>query len=245
MLREHLSQAHDAASRRLPTIDSHVAWIAAELLGGKRSSILDLGCGPGLYANRLAAAGHRCTGIDFSPASIAYARETALPGATFMEGDLRCADFGAGHDLVMLIYGEFNVFRPADAEAILRRAAGALRPGGRLLLEGSTGPAVRAMGEAGRDWYAQAAGLWSDGPYLCLEESFWDEEARAATVRHQIIDGLTGEVTTYAASYQAYTDAEYTALLQRCGFTEITLLDGLGGAASQPGMMAISARTGL
>ena len=47
MLNEHLSQDHDMASRRSETIDKHVAWIHQEILNGKSSRILDVGCGPG------------------------------------------------------------------------------------------------------------------------------------------------------------------------------------------------------
>ena len=75
MLNEHLSQEHDAASRRFEIIDRHVGWIHEQVLGGNPTCILDLGCGPGLYTSRLAKLGHRCVGIDFSPASIAHARE--------------------------------------------------------------------------------------------------------------------------------------------------------------------------
>ena len=71
MLDEHLSQAHDAASRRFEIIDKHVDWIHTHVLKGNPTRILDLGCGPGLYTNRLARLGHHCVGIDFSPASIA------------------------------------------------------------------------------------------------------------------------------------------------------------------------------
>jgi len=42
MLREHLSQAHDHASRRLGIIDAHVGWIHSALLGGRPSRVLDL-----------------------------------------------------------------------------------------------------------------------------------------------------------------------------------------------------------
>ena len=80
MLKEHLSQEHDAASRRAAIIDGQVAWIHDHLLQGNPTRILDLCCGPGLYANRLARLGHRCVGIDFSPASIAYARERSEAG---------------------------------------------------------------------------------------------------------------------------------------------------------------------
>src|SRR5262245_31713047 len=76
-LAEHLSQTHGAASRRSATIDRQVTWIHRTLLGGRPTTILDLGCGPGLYTSRLARVGHSCVGIDFSPAALAYARAIA------------------------------------------------------------------------------------------------------------------------------------------------------------------------
>jgi SAM-dependent methyltransferase len=77
MLAEHLDQGHDRASRRFDTIDKHVAWIAGTMLGGCPSRVLDVGCGPGLSTERLAALGCRCVGIDFSPAAIEHANEIA------------------------------------------------------------------------------------------------------------------------------------------------------------------------
>jgi SAM-dependent methyltransferase len=70
MLREHLSQEHDMASRRSANIEHLAAWINQTILSNRPSRILDLGCGPGLYEKYLCDFGHECTGIDFSPASI-------------------------------------------------------------------------------------------------------------------------------------------------------------------------------
>src|SRR5690606_11061234 len=113
MLKEHLNQAHDAASRRSETIARHVEWIAGEVLGPAPARVLDLGCGPGLYLQALAARGHACRGIDFSPASVAYARQQAAEAGLaidYEEADLRAAEFGPdGHfDAVMQIFGELN-----------------------------------------------------------------------------------------------------------------------------------------
>ena len=55
MLKEHFSQDHDAASRRLEIIDKHVDWVHNALLLGKSVNLLDLGCGPGLYTSRFQA----------------------------------------------------------------------------------------------------------------------------------------------------------------------------------------------
>ncbi|MBK8417538.1 MAG: class I SAM-dependent methyltransferase [Anaerolineales bacterium] len=43
----------------------------------KNASILDLGCGPGLYTSRLARAGFQITGMDYSYSSIEYATKYA------------------------------------------------------------------------------------------------------------------------------------------------------------------------
>ena len=131
MLAEHFSQEHDAASRRTETIDAHAEWIHAELLAAQPSRVLDLGCGPGLYMERLARRGHTLTGVDYSPASVAHARKTAERGGlpiTVIEGDMRKTEFGGPYELAMLIAGELNVFRPEEAQDIVRRAAEGLVP---------------------------------------------------------------------------------------------------------------------
>jgi SAM-dependent methyltransferase len=226
MLSEHLSQAHDAASRRAETVDAHVDWIERVVLDGRRSRILDLGCGPGLYTSRLAMRGHTCVGIDFSPASVEHAIETATSAdldCVYRLGDLRETEFSSGFDLVMLIFGEFNVFRPSDAQSILARARQALAAGGRLLLEVHTVGAVRQIGTAAPTWRSAESGLFSDRPHLRLEEAFWDGSRQVATERYLIIDARTGDVTRYAQSIQSYSDAEYHAMLADAGFS----LDGI------------------
>jgi 2-polyprenyl-3-methyl-5-hydroxy-6-metoxy-1,4-benzoquinol methylase len=175
MLKEHLSQAHDAASRRFETIDRHVSWIHEQVLKGKPARILDLGCGPGLYTYRLARLGHSCVGIDFSPASIAYAREQAQEAGLecrYLQQDIRTADYGGEYGLVISIFGEFNVFRPQEAKAILTKACRALAPNGFLLLEPHTFEAVVEIGKQPSSWYSTEKGLFSDAPHLCLQENF-------------------------------------------------------------------------
>jgi len=226
MLDEHLSQDHDAASRRTEIIDRHVMWIHEQVLEGKPTKVLDLACGPGLYSSRLARLCHHCVGIDFSPASIAYAREQASReglDATYIQDDIRQADYGNDYGLVMLIYGEFNVFRPQEATAILKKAHSALRPGGVLLLEPHTFDAIRKIGGQSRSWYSAKKGLFSDKPHLCLQENFWDAESHVATERYYVIDAATGLAERHAASMQAYTNDEYESLLSKCDFGEVVI----------------------
>ena len=245
MLQEHLTQEHDAASRRFEKIDAHVAWIHRELLEGRPTRILDLGCGPGLYTSRLARLGHTCVGIDFSPASIAYARHSAAKDGlrcTYLHQDMRSAEYGTGFGLVMLIYGEFNAFRPTDAEHILRKAFHALSEGGLLLLEVSKFESLEAEGKRGSSWYSSPGGLFSDRPHLCLTENFWDEGRCVVTTRFLIVDAETGHVTPHAMSTQAYTGEQYRALLARCGFGCIEFHPSLAGGEDERNFFPIVAR---
>lgn len=234
MLAEHLSQEHDAASRRSEAIEEHIGWIHRDVLMGRRVKILDLGCGPGFYASRLASLGHECVGIDYSPASIAYAKEEVAGGqlnCRYVEADIRQAEYGSGFGLVMLIFGELNVFRPDDAKLILRKAHAALDPGGSLLIEPHTEESVRVMGQRRPFWTTAQQGLFSDRPHLRLQEAFWDEEARVATTRYFIVDANDGSVERLAQSMQAYSDEEYRTLLEACGFADVEFHPSLTGAA--------------
>ena len=118
MLREHLDPSHDRASRRAEFIDAQVTWLQTELLP-ESASVLDLGCGPGLYCARLAGAGHACTGIDIGPASIAYANQQRNPATDcqFILGDFLNLDLPRRFDAALLLYGELSAFPPAQARA--------------------------------------------------------------------------------------------------------------------------------
>jgi SAM-dependent methyltransferase len=244
MLNEHLSQEHDAASRRFQTIDKHVKWIHNQVLKGNPTRILDLGCGPGFYTNRLVRLGHRCVGIDFSPASIAYAREQAEEAGlecTYIHQDIRTADYGDEYGLVMSIFGEFNVFRPREVRGILEKAYRALAPHGFLLLEPHTFEVVLKIGEQPSSWYLAEKGLFSDKPHLYLQENFWDAEDNVAIQRYYVIDAVSGEVAHHSASTQAYTNEEYRSLLAECGFGEVVFYPSLDGSAgsSESDLIAI------
>ena len=246
MLREHLSQDHDAASRRKEIVDAHVAWIHTHVLKERSTRILDLGCGPGLYSNRLAKLGHTCVGIDFSPAAIAHARQDAeaesLP-CEYRLGDLRTTDYGGDYGLVMQIFGEINVFAPGDAQVILRKAREALAANGRLILEAHTFEVVERAGRATPTWQALQRGLFSDRPHLYLQEGFWDEEVHASTTRYIIADAASGSVSVHASSLQAYTQDGYRSLLAECGFSEVEFLPSLTGKeAPESDFIVVSAR---
>jgi hypothetical protein len=77
-----------------------------------------------------------------------------------------------------------------------------------------------------------------------LVEHFWHTKSSAATTRYYVIELATGALTRYAQSFQAYTQPEYTELLQDCGFDGIDFVPALTGAPEpdQPDLFVIVAR---
>jgi SAM-dependent methyltransferase len=222
MLGEHLTQSHAMASRKSEVIAQQSAWLAERFLAGGVGKVLDLGCGPGLYAPHLAEAGHEYVGIDFSPASIEHARQnfTMQDRCEFRLGDVCEANYGRGYDLAMMLYGEINVFSPENCAQILAKAYQALKPGGRLFLEAHTPEAMREIGQ-GHTWYKSAGGLFSPEPHLCLTENHWYAEQAVALQIFHVVDLASGNLQTYRSTNQAYEEDEYLGLLRDAGFDSV------------------------
>jgi SAM-dependent methyltransferase len=244
MLREHLDQRHDHASRRLETVDAHVEWLFTTVLAGRPGSVLDLGCGPGLYTERLAERGCSCLGVDISPASIEYARQVADEkglDCTYLRADIFEAYLGSGHDLAMLLFGELNTFPKTEVPDLIRRARDALRPGGTLVLEVHTHESVVREGSSPPEWWTSEGGLFAPGPHIVLQEQRWLEETATTASRSFVLDASTGQVETYSETLAAYTDDQYRALLDVAGFTQVEIHPTFGGTA-HPDLMVIAAR---
>ncbi len=100
--------------------------------------VLDLACGHGRIANRLAGRGIRVTGLDESDAFLHAARADAAARGVVVDyrhGDMRDLTWPAQFDAVVCWFSSFGYFDDAANRAVLAGACRALRPGGRLLVE--------------------------------------------------------------------------------------------------------------
>lgn len=99
-----------------------------------RGRILDVGSGTGRpTAHTLAAAGHDVLGVDVSPVMVDLAARR-VPGATFRNADIREVPLDEGAFDAVCVYFSLLQMSREDQRALVRRLAGALRPGGRLVL---------------------------------------------------------------------------------------------------------------
>lgn len=225
MLANHLSQDHDWASRRQGIIEQQVEWIASQLSPG--AHILDLGCGPGLYTQRLAERGFHCTGVDFSPASVSWARQQAQKAGLnidYVQQDIRAYWPDKSFDFIMITFGELNVFSTADARSLVSRCALWLEPGGRLLTEVHTFDEVKRQGMAEPSWQRCPDGLFLGVPHLLLTEHGWDEEAQTSSTQFWAIEA-NGQTTRFGSQMTAWRYDEYVSLLDNAGFALLPPLE--------------------
>lgn len=229
MLEAHLDTSNDAATRNPASVDRTIDWIMAE--AGGRRRLIDLGCGPGIYCEKLAARGLEVTGLDISARSIAHAKRSAGDlglAIGYVEGSyLDTAGLGLGrYDLALCIYCDFGALIPAEQETFLRNVRGLLDEGGLLFLD------VFSLGinegrKEGRDWnYFPGESFWSPRAHLVLEEAKHFPEARAWGTRNIVLEegGAEREYITWD-SYYAPEDLE--ALFSRNGFAVEGIKTGL------------------
>lgn len=115
---------------------AELAWRLLDLRPG--TSVLDLACGHGDLANRLAARGCRVTGLDSSAVFLARARADAAAAglsAEYVAGDMRQIPWTGRFERVISWSTAFGYFDDITNRAVLDGIARALRPGGRLAMD--------------------------------------------------------------------------------------------------------------
>ena len=144
MLAYHLDEALDVASRNHAFLDRSVAWIVSHFALEPGAAVADFGCGPGLYAERLAARGLDVTGIDFSARSLAYARERAARAGFRIEYvEANYLDFRSDRrfDLILLVMCDLCALGPDRRADLLCAFRSMLAEGGAVLFD-VYGPAM-------------------------------------------------------------------------------------------------------
>lgn len=118
--------------------DADTELITRLLQAPPEASVLDLGCGHGRIANRLAERGYRVTGLDLTPIFLEHAhRDAADRGVEveYVQGDMRQLPWTGQFEAVVNWFTTFGYFDDANNRLVLRNAAQALKPGGVFLLE--------------------------------------------------------------------------------------------------------------
>jgi SAM-dependent methyltransferase len=230
MLAAHLNPEWDAASRRPEIIDQAVNWLIQKLDLKPGASLLDLGCGPGLYASRFAQAGFTVTGVDYSHRSIEYAVQSAQENhlnITYRyQNYLELTDENQ-YDAAFLIYGDFCPLNPQQRGKLLQNISRALKPNGKFILDVSTRECRKLHGNR-NNWYATNSGFWKPDSHLVLETGFDYPEQSIWLDQYTVLEA-DGKVSVYRNWFQDYTPETITAELTQGGFAVESLWGDLTG----------------
>ena len=102
-----------------------------------RARVLDVGGGPGAYADWLAGEGHDVRLIDATPLHVQQALERAQGRFSAVEGDARSLDEHDGaYDVVLLLGPLYHLTEREGRLAALRETHRVLRPGGVIAAAG-------------------------------------------------------------------------------------------------------------
>ncbi len=215
MLEAHLHPTWDAASRSHAFIDRSVEWIARVAPPENYPRLLDLGCGPGLYAGRFHRKGYQVTGVDFSRRSIAYAKEQD-PDIDFFYQNYLEMNYEGAYDLVTLIFCDYSVLSDENRATLMERIYRALKPGGKLVFDVFTHRHFEDCDELKTWGLQEQGGFWKPGPYLHLEShDIYSEDVRLD--QHVICDEQ-GQVDVIRNWFRSFTPESLLEETRAVGF---------------------------
>jgi SAM-dependent methyltransferase len=200
--------------------ETDVIWNVLALERGM--DVLDLGCGHGRIANRLAARGCRVTGLDPTPLFLERARADAAARGVeveYVEGDMRALPWSERFDRALIWFTTFGYFGDEDNRRVLAEANRALRRGGRLAIE------LHNRDVYVRRFLPVTIGE-SDGDLMFDRHEFDVHTGRTLTERIVVRDG---HVRRAEYSVRFFTFTELRDWLLAAGFERVDGYDSGGG----------------
>jgi len=219
MLALHLNEDLDIASRNAAFIDRTVEWIVSRFNVGSGTKIADFGCGPGLYAAKLAQRQAVVTGIDFSKRSIQYAREFATKkglSIRYVNQDYLEFETDDRFQLILMIMCDFCALSPDQRRHMLSKFHALLDSGGSVLLDVYSLTAFAQREEAATYETNLLDGFWSPNTYYGFLNTFKYEKEKVILDKYTIVEA--GHTRTVYNWMQYFSPETLEKELANCGF---------------------------
>ena len=191
MLRFHLNEEVDISSRNSVFIDRSVEWIVSYFGVGAETKIADFGCGPGLYATRLARRQAAVTGIDFSKRSIRHGMQVAADEGLsihYVNEDYLEFETDQSFDLVLMIMCDFCALSPEQRNKMLAGFQRLLKDGGSVLLDVYSLNAFSRRQERTLYEANLLDSFWSENKYYGFLNTFKYDKERVALDKYTIVE---------------------------------------------------------
>jgi 2-polyprenyl-3-methyl-5-hydroxy-6-metoxy-1,4-benzoquinol methylase len=235
MLQYHLNESIDVSSRRAEFIDLSVDWIVSRFGVESTTTVADFGCGPGLYAKRLAEAGAQVTGIDFSENSLKYAKEVADQeglNIDYINENYLNFETSKRFDLIIMIMCDFCALSPKQRKTLLAKFASFLKPGGFVLLDVYSLNMFDQKEESATYELNQLNGFWSPEDYYCFVNTFKYLEEKVILDKYTIVEASRTRIVYNRLQYFSPETLEKEFV--ESGFTLDKLYSDVAGTPFSP-----------
>ncbi len=228
MLVAHLNPTIEAASKKRETINLETEFVIQSTGMNHKMSVIDLGCGPGLYVDAFAKTGAKVIGVDLSANSIEYAKmniQTGNEKVIFCEMNYLDMDYNEAFDIATLIFYDFCALNIEDQSRLLHKIHKALKQGGYFMLDVFTEHKKTDMSQS---VYFENGGFWSSRPYWIIRTVFMFNEPKVECFQHAIIDE-TGTMKLIRVFHRLFSLNEIQDLLEKHGFKIEKVFNNLKG----------------
>lgn len=229
MLEAHLNPDWNAATRKHEFVDKSVKWFDSVAPPSQFQQLLDLGCGPGIYAEHFCKAGYTVTGIDFSKRSIEYAQKQTLHNKSTIEyyyQNYLTIDYIEQFDVITLIYCDYAALSIADRLILLKKVYQALKPKGKFIFDVFT-PLMRKT-ESHSWYYNEKGGFWNEKPHICLDSVYqYDDEDNTELTQSIVLTEDT--INRYNIWDHFFTKEALISEIQPIGFKSFEFYGDIAG----------------
>ncbi|SHG25190.1 SAM-dependent methyltransferase [Streptoalloteichus hindustanus] len=200
---------------------AEVGFVERHLGLAPGSRVLDVPCGSGRHSMALAARGYRVSGVDISAEAVDHARRAAAEAGLTVDltvADMRDLPRDGEFDAVVCLGNSFGYLDPTSTRQFARSLAGAVRPGGGLVIDCGT------AAESVLPSFDPSPRTLDAGGITVTATNSYDAEGSRLITRYHFADG-TRELEV-AAVHHVYTSAHLGEVLTEAGFTDITRYAG-------------------
>ncbi len=230
MMRFHLDPNVEAASKRHAVIDAECTFLAKALNLKPGKTLIDLGCGPGLYLERWLATRAQLVGVDLSSVAVVTAKKRLNAPITWIVADYRQLPKTLKADAMTLIYYDFTALPVKDQVPLLKEITDHLNPGGLIALDVMTPQNTykESIRIAQRE-----SGFWSPKPHTEIHQVFIHTSPKVIIDQYTLIDP-SGHWDTIRIQNRLLTQAELEGMLKEAGLMPVTWLSDLSGNPYHP-----------
>lgn len=174
LLQAHLDPLFEGATRPLSFVEESISWIEKTIPPPHYRKLVDIGCGPGIYAEYFSQAGYDVCGVDFSASSINYAKTSSFTKQLNIEYrhlDYLVFDDKQTFDFATMIYCDYGALSKDNRKRLLNNIYQALKPNSCFLLDVFSLQKLKKFKEF-NVWnsYPQG-GFWSNHSHFTIQQN--------------------------------------------------------------------------